>query len=621
MTDRSQMQWALPQENIRRQSSITARKVDWLQASINAHPVGAFIALSALYFAVVLATSSLKLLWLDELITVHLAQLPSAAAIWNALARGADPNPPMMHLLVHFSRMVFGDVEFAYRLPAFIGYWIGLLSLFLYLRRRVPGIWAITGTLLSMTMGAFDYSFESRSYALMYGFAMLAFLCWSVTADRKGSPRIRLLAYFGMIFALAAGISTNYFAVLAFFPIAAGEIVLTLRRIFRGPHQAFPRQQTRAGLLRALDLRIWFGLALAGSTLLVYRSMIEHSIAQFAPHAWNKVSIDQVFDSYTEMVEIVLYPILALFAFGILLYVLARLIVPLCLSCRKRLASNWFGALLLRAHGALPIPAHEAAGVFFLMAYPILGYLVASIHGGMLSPRFVIPVCFGFAVAATLLLVKVFGTMPRAGAVTLCFVLAWFISRESYVGYAYAEQRQSFYKVLDHLPQAEAQLAPTAPIVIPDPLMALTFQHYAPPALAARVVFPVDFPAVRKYRGDDSPDENLWAGRNLIYNLPIVPLATFQRAAGNYLILASDGNWLVQDLRHHDYRVHRLPIDTRAEAIGGFTPLNHGTPVFYTAAGDASPNPYASCPTPTPLQVANNLPSAQSVSANFEDDE
>ena len=150
-------------------------------------------------------------------------------------------------------------------------------------------------------------------------------------------------------------------------------------------------------------------------------------------------------------------------------------------------------------------------------------------------------------------------------------MLAWFISRESYVGYAYAEQRQSFYKVLDHLPQAEAKLAPTAPIVIPDPLMALTFQHYAPPALAARVVFPVDFPAVRKYRGDDSPDENLWAGRNLIYNLPIVPLATFQRAAGNYLILASDDNWLVQDLRHHDYRVHRLPIDTRAEAIGGFT--------------------------------------------------
>jgi 4-amino-4-deoxy-L-arabinose transferase-like glycosyltransferase len=81
---------------------------------------------------VVVAQSHFKLPWLDELITLHIARQGSAGAIWNALAQGADPNPPLTHLLVHFSRILFGDHELAYRLPAFIGYWVGMVSLFAY---------------------------------------------------------------------------------------------------------------------------------------------------------------------------------------------------------------------------------------------------------------------------------------------------------------------------------------------------------------------------------------------------------------------------------------------------------------------------------------------------------
>ncbi len=145
------------------------------------------------------------------------------------------------------------------------------------------------------------------------------------------------------------------------------------------------------------------------------------------------------------------------------------------------------------------------------------------------------------------------------------------------------EQKQCFYKVLDPLPDAAFK---GEPIVIPDPLMALTFRHYAPPELASREILPIDFPAIRLYRGEDSAEENLWVGRAGIYNLPIVPLATFQHSAGKYLILASDGNWMLQDLLHHRYPVKRLPINTRAGAMGGFTPLSHGTRVFYSSVGD-----------------------------------
>lgn len=580
-----------------------------IEENIDRSPLRAFLGLSALYFLAVFVLSSMKLLWLDELITLHIAKLSGPGAIWDALARGADPNPPVTHLLVHYSRMIFGDHEFAYRLPAALGYWVGLVSLFEYLRHRVPATWALGGTILSMAMAAFEYSYESRSYGIFYGLAMLAFFCWTRAIDAKRGVRDRTFALVGMMFALAAGISTNYFAVLAFLPIAAGEFVRTLVRTHEG--RDWKHQGWGSIVLRAIDWRIWVAMLIAALPLLVYRPLIEHSIAQFAPYAWNKVSLDQVADSYTQMVEMTIYPILALFAFAILIWILARRSSRLCAVCRETFLPRWMEPMVRRDLVRLPIPMHEAAAVLFFMMYPILGYIVASIRGGMLSPRFVIPVCFGFAIAATLVAFQLFGSMRRAGMVFVCFFLAWFLCRESVVGYWYEEQKQCFYKVLEHLHEAEANLPPTAPIAIPDPLLALTFQHYAPPQVAARVVFPVDFPAIRRFRHDDSPEENLWAGRGFLYSLKIMPVAEFQNSAHQYLIIANDQNWYLQDLRTHNYLIERLPINARASNIGGFTPLAHGTPMYYEASWD-NPLTDISSPLslPLPFREAENLPNA-----------
>lgn len=559
---------------------------------IDGAPVRALVVLTIVYFAAVFTLSSMKLLWIDELITLHIAKLGGAAEIWNALARGADPNPPVTHLLVHYSRALFGDHEWAYRLPAAVGYWVGMCSLFCYLRPRLGATWALAGTLLSMSMAAFDYSYESRSYGIFYGLAMLAFLCWTLAVDPGRNTAARATAVAGLTLALAAGISTNYFAVLAFFPVAAGETTLTILRA-----RDARAVQGRLGLWSAVDLRIWAAMALAATPLLAYRGLIAHAISQFAPYAWNKVSIDQAFDSYTEMVEIVLYPILALFVFA---------------------AGMWMGRRQNAAPGQRPpvtltIPLHEAVGVLVLMAYPLIGYVVASIRGGMLSPRFVIPVCFGFAIAGTFVAHAVFGRMRRAGLVFMCLMAAWFVCREAVIGYWYREQKVSFYELLDQLPDAARHLPANAPIAIPDPLLAPTFEHYAAPAFARRVVFPLDFPAIRAFRHDDSPEENLWAGRNMIYSMPIETVADFQSTAHDYLIIASAGNWFLHDLARHHYFFHHLPIHPRATELGGFTPLAHGVPGFYTASWD---NPSANVPMPStapiPFRAEEDVPAAKS---------
>jgi hypothetical protein len=229
------------------------------------------------------------------------------------------------------------------------------------------------------------------------------------------------------------------------------------------------------------------------------------------------------------------------------------------------------------------LPAYEAIGVLCLMAYPVLGYIVASVHGGMLSPRFVIPVCYGFAIAATVASYQLFRSYPRSGVVFAGFFLVWFLCRESVVGYWYEEQKQCLYKVIDHIPQAEAMAPAGTAILVPDPLLLLTLDHYAPPAIADRIVFPVAFSALRRYRHYDSPEQNLWAGRGYLYHIPLVPLNQLLQSSGRHLIVADDDNWLLDDLSDQGYSLRQLPIDTRAGAMGGFTPVSKGKPMFYVS--------------------------------------
>ncbi|HEY8996622.1 MAG TPA: glycosyltransferase family 39 protein, partial [Edaphobacter sp.] len=437
---------------------------------IEQHSLQTFALLSVAYATVVVMLSHYKLLWLDELITMHIAQLGSGQAIWNALAQAADPNPPLTHLAVLGSMRLFGTSELALRVPAMLGYWIGLAALFLFLRRHVPATWALAGVIFSMANASFDYSYESRSYAIFYGMAMLAVLCWSEAVDPSRSRIHRHIALAGMTLALAAGISTNYFAVLAFFPVAGGELARTLAR-----SQGLRRNHRP--VRGVIELRVWAAFAVAASPLLLFLQLIRRSIAQFAPHAWNKVSLDQVFDSYLQMVEVILFPVVALILLYALMTIAAR---------RPQLmprGSRWLVSLNRNRPSppALTLTLHEGVAVFLLMSYPFLGYIVAKLHGGMLSPRFVIPMCLGFAITGTVIAYSLFGHLHSASVIALALISAVFIGRVIAVGHDYREQRKTFMQVLGDLPAA----AGNRPIVVADPLMVLTLQHYAPRSVAS----------------------------------------------------------------------------------------------------------------------------------------
>jgi hypothetical protein len=78
------------------------------------------------------------------------------------------------------------------------------------------------------------------------------------------------------------------------------------------------------------------------------------------------------------------------------------------------------------------------------------------------------------------------------------------------------------------------------------------------------------------------------------------------------VIITDDKNWMLQDLLQHRYPIKRLDINTRATVIGGFTPLSHGTPAFYSAAGDKFFQTHPDLVlAPIHIQRAENLPTGK----------
>src|SRR5438309_8711554 len=105
--------------------------------AINTHPGRSLFGLTVLYFGITVALALIKLLWLDEFITFYISKLGGLRPIWNALAHGADPNPPLNYLLVLGSSKLFGQNALALRLPALLLSWAGLLALYAFMKRRV----------------------------------------------------------------------------------------------------------------------------------------------------------------------------------------------------------------------------------------------------------------------------------------------------------------------------------------------------------------------------------------------------------------------------------------------------------------------------------------------------
>ena len=169
------------------------------------------------YLATSIYISSHRLLWFDEVVTVHMARLPNAKTLLAALSHGADSLPPLYYMVVGIFDKLFGHSEVAVRLPSTLAMVATLLITFDCARRLTDGLHGLIAMALASGPLAGE-GFEARSYAIYVMFAALALWVWTYTRTSEKWSAI----WFGAV--LFLGVSFHYYAVLLLVPFALWEI-------------------------------------------------------------------------------------------------------------------------------------------------------------------------------------------------------------------------------------------------------------------------------------------------------------------------------------------------------------------------------------------------------------
>ncbi len=446
-------------------------RIDQIDRSAARHPAVWIFALSLLYFALVFLSSLHKPLWLDELFTLYLAKNQPLSNLLHPSPY--DTHPPPLYFLTRFAQDVFGDSDFAARLPAVFGFWMLCVGLFLFIRRKNGALFGILGFLLPIgSNAAFYYAFEARPYALLLGFSALAALYWQSVTSNSG----RSLALTGLGLSLACAACTHYYAaVMLFFPIGVAEIARSLNR-------------------KRIDLGVWVAIIcglLPLAILMPPAWVSSHGITQrirASSTFWARPTLSFLFNCYW------------VYFARVGTYLAGSLVVGVIIA---RL-SGWFGSEKSAPEQPRWRPEELALAVGFLTV-PIVMWMVCKFVTGYFLPRYGVTAIIG----GTLILAHVATLIPRRVAVAVLLVFFLF---QTAISMARAMRVEPPSDMLDAsvLPSLDS-----APVVIANPLVFLPATRYSSANTISRIVFVSD-PQYAFQKADWIPEYSITGLRPLI---------------------------------------------------------------------------------------------------------
>jgi hypothetical protein len=408
--------------------------------------------------------------WFDELLELIVASATTNRELMATLAAG-DRNPPLSHFLIRGSISLFGNAEWAARLPPFLGMVTLLICVYFFVSRWLNRAYGIAAMLVLMCLPIRDYAIQARPYGLVLGFSALALLFY----QQAVKPGRRLLALAGLSVCTACLAATHYYAVLVIASVLPAELMRTWRT--RRPDWA---------LLVCGGAPPLIVLAMLWKLIKEQRSPMAHYFAR-----GNLLSFDHGYD---------------ILDLDPLIYCVALVAITLLLS-------------LCLAEGAFPSAIHfpseigsqdsvEIARRLFptgvlgasLLFLPILGAFVTQFVTHAYLTRYFsaaaiglsICVCFGF---------RLFSRVVPGVVVVLILSLG--------LGFGKALMQQA-HRPPGPLPAGAALDAGTAPILFDNADSYLQISHYFP-ALRAKIWVIADPSASLRYRGYDTDDQMMLA--------------------------------------------------------------------------------------------------------------
>jgi hypothetical protein len=340
------------------------------------------IALGALgLVAIVVRFSTKSPMWLDEALTVHIAQQP-LGQIPHALRH--DGHPPLYYFMLHGWMSVFGTSNVAIRsLPGVFG--VLLLPATWFAGRRLGGrtvAWC-TVVLLALLPYAVRYSTENRMYSLVM---LLAVVGWLLVDSALRRPRPLLLV--GIVACTSALLWSHYWAM--WLGLAAVLLV--------GFHMVRAWREHRRDDARAAALVIG-ALAVGAATFLPWLSTLRYQNAHTGTPWGNRSLPPSVIVSSIEELGGAVNATDALagwiFAFAILLGLFAtgvasgRLVLDLRTQPRARrmawicLLTMGFGSAVMLATNSAFQSRYNAVWIPF--AFLIAGIGLAQVRGPLVK--------------------------------------------------------------------------------------------------------------------------------------------------------------------------------------------------------------------------------------------
>ena len=427
------------------------RVLDRAADVLNCHQYVVLSLFSACYFLITCYLASRKLFWFDELFTVYISRLHGLSAVWGALMKGVDFNPPLLYAFTQLSESVFGEGQIATRLPEIISFWIFCLCLFRFISVRISPLSGYIGMLFPLVTGAYFYAYEARSHGIVLGFAGIALVCWQAAAARSERRFGWILGLGG---ALALAMLTHSFALLLLVPIGFGELVRTVRA-------------------RRIDWPIWLTLAASTLAILISLPLLRGVKSALGP-SFFPATLRALVDSYKSHLE----PAGSVLAATLFLLCIVQVVPP------------W---RVPESNGERTLGEHEIVAILGFMGIPILVFLATRITGAPMLARYSTACVAGFAC----LLGAGVARRPALGFCVLLILLAGiggsFISfqrssalTEPSTSLPISTRLQEFKTKYNGMDAASDK---DLPIVLLHNLEFLPIAYYAPPRLSSRMFY------------------------------------------------------------------------------------------------------------------------------------
>ena len=417
-----------------------------------------------------------KPFWHDEILTLAIADLRGLLQMWKAELMGFDFNPPLNCILTKASMSVPGKLELTARFPPIAGYLILLLSLCLFIGRRLPVHFALPAMSFALLSGAYEYSFEARAYSLVAACAGVALVSWQVAVEDGASRLKRRLALVLLAIALSGALLAHCFAVLVYLPICAGEAWRTRTR-------------------RRVDVAVWAALIAALIPLALYPALFAANRNVIRPDFF-RATPRRLAGAYAMLIRPLTIPLAILvIALGFYAYRKSSEVVKL-------------GGDLVRR-----VPAHEGVAVIASALIPLCGWAIAAVlHSGYV-PRYGLAGVIGLAILFAYGVYVLSAARPAWPQWIAASSLIWFVV-------LFASNAREWSKQTPSGDANEASVIAAAatgrPVVISNGLEFLPLAYYLAPEAAKQIVFLADEELALRNTGTDLIDSGLWRARSLL---------------------------------------------------------------------------------------------------------